>query len=114
MTKQEQIAEMAKVIDKAIQIECLLNNNGHCIDCKFLDKNTGEPQCQSLLVSTVLYNAGYRKSEEVRKETAKEILSDLLDLHNSVQDINQKTDFYCSIEQLIAEIEVKYDIEVEE
>ena len=50
----------------------------------------------------------------IRKETAKEILSDLLDLHNSVQDINQKTDFYCSIEQLIAEIEIKYDIEVEE
>ena len=73
MTKQEQIAEMAKVIDKAIQIECLLNNNGHCIDCKFLDKNTDESQCQSLLVSTVLYNAGYRKVDEVRKETAKEI-----------------------------------------
>ena len=50
----------------------------------------------------------------IRKETAKEILSDLLDLHNSVQDINQKTDFYCSIEQFIAEIEIKYDIEVEE
>ena len=50
----------------------------------------------------------------IRKETAKEILSDLLDLHNSVQNINQKTDFYCSIEQLIAEIEIKYDIEVEE
>ena len=114
MTKQEQIAEMAKVIDKAIQIECLLNNNGHCIDCKFLDKNTDEYQCQSLLVSTVLYNAGYQKAEEVCKETAKEILSDLLDLHNSVQDINQKTDFYCSIEQLIAEIEIKYGIEVEE
>lgn len=48
-----------------------------------------------------------------RKETAKEILSDLLDLHNIVQDINQKTDFYYSIEQLIAEIEIKYDIEVE-
>ena len=51
---------------------------------------------------------------KTRKETAKEILSDLLDLHNSVQDINQKTDFYCSIEQLIAEIEIKYNIEVEE
>lgn len=52
--------------------------------------------------------------EEVRKETAKEILSDLLDLHNMVQDINQKTDFYYSIEQLIAEIEIKYGVEVEE
>lgn len=82
-----------------------------------------------------IYNAGYRKVicdrdnftdllneetkelsliEKTRKETAKEILSDLLDLHNIVQDINQKTDFYCSIEQLIAEIEIKYDIEVEE
>ena len=61
-----------------------------------------------------LYNAGYRKAEEVRKETAKEILSDLLDLHNSVQDRKQKTDFYYSIEQLIAEIEIKYNIEAEE
>ena len=52
--------------------------------------------------------------KEVRKKTAKEILNGLLDLCNSVQDINQKTDFYYSIELLIAEIKIKYGIEVEE
>ena len=100
--KEKQIEEMAKVIEKTIQTECLLNNNGHCSDCKFIGKDTYEYQCQSLLVSTVLYNAGYRKvpdgavvlligennqaldektieyfvkhNVQIRKETAKEIL----------------------------------------
>ena len=90
---KEQIAEMAKKMKQCYEKYGLLNFKWF---------------------AEAIYNAGYRKSEEVRKETAKEILSDLLDLHNSVQDINQKTDFYCSIEQFIAEIEIKYDIEVEE
>ena len=126
MTEQEQIEEM---------ISTLAASNNPFVDVPVEIM----PQ-----VAKALYNAGYRKipedsvvlskeewkqiknslyysKEELekklqreRKETAKEILSDLLDLHNSVQDINQKTDFYCSIEQLIAEIEIKYDIEVEE
>ena len=59
------------------------------------------------------YEISKRAEDKTRKETAKDILSDLLDLHNIVQDINQKTDFYYSIEQLIVEIEIKYGIEVE-
>ena len=126
MTKQEQIEEM---------ISTLAASNNPFVDV---------PMDIMPQVAKALYNAGYRKipedsvvlsreewkqiknslyysKEELekklqreRKETAKEILRDLLDLHNSVQDINQKTDFYCSIEQFIAEIEIKYDIEVEE
>ena len=63
MTKQEQIEEMA---------------NYYCEYCK---KQTGEKFCEHIddkscnifFEAELFYNAGYRKSEEVRKETAKEI-----------------------------------------
>lgn len=134
MNKQEQIEEMVKtVVDREKnyvigETECKKCNLNKCdLHCNIHSEISYD--CETL------YNAGYRKViwdrdnftdllneetkelsliEKTRKETAKEILSDLLDLHNSVQDINQKTDFYCSIEQFIAEIEIKYDIEVEE
>lgn len=95
MTKQEQIEKMAKVIDKTIRNECVLKTGG-CTDCNFLGIDTDEYECQSLLVSTILYKAGYRKVsdnyigtdnvlrsidyrpvDEVRKETAKDILQTL-------------------------------------
>ena len=107
---KEQIEEMAKDIvriaglDVYGKAEELINLGYRKVICdrdNFTDLLNEETKELSLI-------------EKTRKETAKEILSDLLDLHNSVQDINQKTDFYCSIEQLIAEIEIKYDIEVEE
>ena len=60
MTKQEQVEEMAKVIEKTIRNECVLKTGG-CDACNFLGIDTDEYECQSLLVSTMLYNAGYRK-----------------------------------------------------
>lgn len=141
MTEQEQIEEMAKVIDITIHNECLLNNNGHCIDCKFLDKNTNEYECQSLLVSTLLYNTGYRKvsdnyigtdkelcsidyrpANKVRKELAKEIfkaIKEILDNADQISD-NLYTSYHPDfgydtkqVDKSIYELAKHYGVEVE-
>ena len=57
MNEATQIEEMAKII----KITC---------------NNTFTP----VMFATTLYNAGYRKTEEIRKETAKEILQVLYDM----------------------------------
>lgn len=67
MTKQEQIEEMAKVIEKTIRNECVLKTGG-CDACNFLGIDTYEYECQSLLVSTMLYNTGYGKLSEYKAE----------------------------------------------
>lgn len=130
MTKQEQIEKMAKVIDKTIRNECLLKTGG-CPACNFLGIDTDEYECQSLLVSTMLYNAGYRKVsdnyigtdnvlrsidyrpvDEVRKETAKEILV----LLGKGFDETKKTEFKNLpwYKSFCKELKHRYDIEVEE
>lgn len=82
MTKQEQIVEMAKVIDKTIRNECVLKTGG-CTDCNFLGIDTDEYECQSLLVSTILYKAGYRKiltsdlASDIKREAVKEFVEKL-------------------------------------
>lgn len=69
MREQEQIEEMA---------------NYYCEYCK---KQTGEKFCEHIddkscnifFEAELFYNAGYQKAEEVRKETAKEILDLIVD-----------------------------------
>ena len=69
---------------------------------------------------TALYEAGYRKAEEVRKETAKEILQDvkstlaILMVHGEYCD-----DWNCGkviefIDKVINPVETKYGVEVDE
>lgn len=58
MTKQEQIEEMAKIIQHKEEIYSC-EDDVHCENCFCSHKDTAEK----------LYNAGYRKAEEVRKET---------------------------------------------
>jgi hypothetical protein len=65
MTEQEQIEEMAKLIDGS---ECPSEK------CPKMDKEQVKAfgAC-NIHRAQILYNAGYRKAEEVRKETAREI-----------------------------------------
>ncbi|MCD8372022.1 MAG: hypothetical protein LUD27_01830 [Clostridia bacterium] len=67
MDKEIEIQEMAKVLcgDKS----------KHLSSCKYC----GETSCYFITNTELLYNAGYRKADEVRKETAKEILQELYD-----------------------------------
>lgn len=99
-TKQEQIEEIARVVIGAAI-------------------SAGSTPIKEFLNN--LYDAGYRNAEEVSKETAKEILSeidnDLHDLAISYADKGHK-DYYdiCKYVHLkvISKITKKYGVEVEE
>lgn len=67
MTEQEQIQEMAKIAEIELMI--------HFGDGDIVDPEDRPIQAES--IAEAFYKAGYRKAEEVRKETAREILGTL-------------------------------------
>lgn len=115
MTKQEQIEEMAV-------IGCVRNPQAHtqeeCGKCDFK-----QGMCNAYRHAENLYNAGYRKSEEVRKETAIDFYSEMYDFAyrtksyytDALNDIIAKidetfNDFRIELESLLR----KCGVEVEE
>ena len=103
MTKQEQIEKMAK-------IDCAACAPHACCP---LTANF-RPCNAALEYAEVLYNAGYREADEVRKETAKEILNMLYDM-----GIDKETLECCRIYDvdgvsLAKQICEKYGVEIEE
>lgn len=95
MTKQEQIEEIARVVIGA----AISANSTHIKE--FLNN---------------LYDAGYRKAEKVRKETAKEILQTLYD--KCFKFVKRKRilgSFTCYVASYdILELAKQYGVEVEE
>ena len=89
-TKQEQIEEIAKIIDELYNV---------------YDTTAGE-------IAEGLYNTGYRKAGEVRKETAKEILL----LLGKGYDETEKTEFNNLqwYKEFCRELKHRYGVEVEE
>ena len=79
MTKQEQIAEMAKERNEMKDIMKLLDK---CVSLN--------PMCKSE-VASVLYGNNYRKAEEVRKETAKEIFQKVVNICRKEEDFQDGT-----------------------
>lgn len=79
MTKQEQIEEMTKLINSKEIYPC--EDDVHCENCFCSHKDTAEK----------LYNAGYRKAEEVRKETAKEIFQKVVNICRKEEDFQDGT-----------------------
>lgn len=115
MTKQEQIEEMVKtVVDREKnyvigETECKKCNLNKCdLHCNIHSEISYD--CETL------YNAGYRKAEEARKETAKEILQRLYKWKGAaIFDCNDvvtaERNFEESIKALAKE---EYGVEVEE
>ena len=92
MTKQEQIEEMAKIVDEMYNVYTTTADD----------------------IAEGLYNAGYRKAEEVRKETAKDIINKIIYytmINTKAIDgvINKKSFMECV--EVLAE---QYGVEVEE
>ena len=89
-TKQEQIEEIAKIIDEMYWV---------------YDTTAGD-------IAEGLYNTGYRKAGEVRKETAKEILL----LLGKGYDETEKTEFNNLqwYKEFCRELKHRYGVEVEE
>ena len=101
MIKQEQIEDMAKVACAAC------GRDGY--HCPILAKY--RPCDASLKYAEAVYDAGYRKIDSVRKETAKEILDMLYDM-----GIDNEMLEYCGIVDvngisLIKKICEKYGVE---
>lgn len=78
-TKQEQIEEMAKERNELKDIMKLLDK---CVSLN--------PMCKSE-VASVLYGNNYRKAEEVRKETAKEIFQKVVNICRKEEDFQDGT-----------------------
>lgn len=120
MNKQEQIEEMVKtVVDREKnyvigETECKKCNLNKCdLHCNIHSEISYD--CETL------YNAGYRKAEEVRKETAKEILDEISNaLHDMAMAYADKgrKDYYAVCEyvdlKIISKIIQKYSVEVGE
>lgn len=103
MTKQEQIEE----ISKKSCADCATHN------CCPLTANF-RPCSAALEYAESVYNAGYRKADGVRKETAREILDMLYDM-----GIDKEILECCRIcdvngVSLAKQICEKYDVEVEQ
>lgn len=104
-TEQEQIEEMVKtVVDREKnyvigETECKKCNLNKCdLHCNIHSEISYD--CETL------YNAGYRKAEEVRKETAKEIVERLRKYDSYFDDYK--------FDSLLDDIELDYGVEVEE
>lgn len=101
MTKQEQIEDMSKVA-------CVACAPHNC--CPLLANH--RPCEAALEYAKAVYDAGYRKVDGVRKETAKEILDILYDM-----GINKEILEYCRIfdvngVSIAKQICEKYDVEM--
>lgn len=86
MNKEQQISEMAKIVDEMYNVYT----------------TTAED------IAEGIYNAGYQKAEEVRKETAEKILNELIDSSNKI------TFFDCRMALGLDKLAEQYGVEVEE
>lgn len=85
-TKQEQIEEIAKIVDEMYNVYTTTADD----------------------IAEGIYNAGYQKAEEVRKETAEKILNELIDSSNKI------TFFDCRMALGLDKLAKQYGVEVEE
>ena len=109
MTEQEQIQEMAKIAEIELMI--------HFGDGDIVDPEERPNQADS--ISEAFYKAGYRKAEEVRKETARECLKILHNIGGCDATEEWSKGFDAAIDEAYKEIADKYgvtafDEEVEE
>lgn len=97
---------MNKKIEEMARLTCPMQCD--CKEC-WAYKN-----CAFIYDANILYKAGYRKADEVRKETAREILNYLHDLGGC----GAKDDFIkgwdAAIDGAYKDISCKYGVEVEE
>ena len=94
------MAEREKRIEEIARILC--KQNWNCTKCTF------ENGCLYKDNAQLIYDAAYRRADEVRKETAKEILQEIASVFYAVGDVFELT------RQDIQELAEHYGVEVEE
>jgi hypothetical protein len=102
MTEQEQIQEMAKLIDGS---ECPSEK------CPKMDKEQVKAfgAC-NIHRAQILYNAGYRKAEDVRKETARECLKILYNIGCNYATSDFDIGWNNAIKKVYRKISQKYGV----
>lgn len=100
MTKKEQIEEMAQERNEIKDIMRLLDK---CVSLNPMHKSE---------VASVLYGNNYRKAEEIRKETAKEIMQCLYDKCYEIQNLRECVAHITPLD--ILQLAKYYGVEVEE
>ena len=101
MIRQEQIEEILEVIK-----HCGDYTNRDCAECDY--RLYGECKNQKQCEAEALYDVGYRKVDDVRKETAEKILNELIDSSNKI------TFFDCRMALGLDKLAKQYGVEVEE
>lgn len=115
MTKEEQMKAIGDIIAKIIKRDCV---------SIFDEDDDGEVEMISTIsvngIGKAIYECGYRKAEEVRKETAREILNLV---YQRVKDISGKSEYLLDDESIYEDssfvnvlnnIGQKYSVEVKE
>lgn len=107
MTKQEEIKKIATTM-------CGFYNKGKCAfpEYESCDKFNSQ-ECSYKEEAEELYYAGYRKADDVRKETAKVILYMLYDMGIDKRTLECCRIFDVNGVSLAKQICEKYDVEVE-
>lgn len=100
MTEQEQIKEMAKIAEIELMI--------HFGDGDIVDPEDRPIQAES--IAEAFYKAGYRKAEEVRKETARECLKILHNIGGCDATEEWSKGFDTAIDEAYKEIADKYGV----
>ena len=118
MTKQEQIEELKNILleesNRFYGLEC----DEACAYCEasaVFDAGYRKESKNYIGTDEVLRSIDYRPVEEVRRETAKEILSDI-DFNLKISDATKepKSNDYYNVVGWIEEIAKEYSVEVEE
>ena len=105
MNKEKQIEEMAKILCELIKDEVRKD----CERCYF--KHDGYKRtCKYRKCAIQMYEAGYRKAEEVRKETARECLKILHNIGGCDATEEWAKGFDAAIDEAYKEIADKYGV----
>lgn len=108
MTKKQQVKEIGDIIAKIIHRDSI---------SIFEEDEDGEVDRISVInvngLGRFIYESGYRKADEVRKETAREILQRLLFERTTFVDNYGEVSYAVFIEK-IKEVAAEYGVEVEE
>lgn len=91
MTKQERIKEIAKILHST-HAESVICIGKDCNFCKHAGlKIFDDYTCIDLDLAEALHNEGYRKVDEVRKETAREIFQRVINICRKEEDFQDGT-----------------------
>ena len=104
MTKNEQIDGIFGVIDLWASNAVRKRHDG---DSVYNPYNAKE-------LAVELYNADYRKADEVRKETAEDILTELLDFVNGWFEGVENNDFGVEFNRISKDFAEKYGVDLGE